>query len=184
MPALVRVYEDETAIFGRVRNVALVGWREAPSVAAIRAWQRLGHTIGKDHPGAGACIDVIVRGTPRFGDDVRRAAEEMARDPKIFERGIAHVTLIPGLAGTAVRAFIQTILLVTRPPTPTKVFADVGSATTWMTPRISSAVPVEPRRHARIADTSPPPPAEIAAQTWTEPELRGVCDELVAALAP
>ena len=162
MSALVRTYEDETAIFGRVRNVALVGWREAPSVAAIRAWQRLGHTIGKDHPGAGACIDVIVRGTPRFGEDVRRAAEEMARDPKIFGRGIAHVTLIPGLAGTAVRAFIQTILLVARPATPTKVFADVRSATTWMTPRIS----------------------DVTKQTWTEPELRGACDQLVVALAP
>ena len=99
MSGLVRVYEDDTAIFGRVRNVALVGWREAPSVAAIRAWQR---------------------------------------------------------------AFIQTILLVARPPTPTKVFADVRGATTWMTPRIS----------------------DVTGQTWTEPELRGACDELVVALAP
>ena len=103
MSALERVYEDgDVGLRRRVRNVGFIGWREAPvGVGTIRAWRRLGHTIGKDHPGAGACIDIIpLRGTPRFGEDVRKAAEEMARDTKIFESGIAHVTLIPGLAGT------------------------------------------------------------------------------------
>ena len=145
-------------MMARVRNVAFVGWRDAPTATQMREWHRLAHLLAKEHGATSACIDIVVRGTPRFTDDVRRSAEELARDAKAFPIGIAHVLLIPGLAGTAVRAFIQTILLVSRPPNPAKVVGDLASAVGWLGPK-------------------------LAAHGWTERELRARCDEMVQLLA-
>jgi hypothetical protein len=150
-----QVYESERGVFVEHRNVAVVGWREAPEVADIRAWHRLGQTMTREH-GKCACIDIVLRGTPRFSDEVRRASEELARDPKIFELGFAHAMLMPGLGGSAVRAFIGTILLVTRPPVPAKVLGDVSAAVEWLLPKLGGA--------------------------WTAQELRAVCEHVVVQL--
>lgn len=137
MSTLTTIHEDERVILARVRNVAFVGWRAEPQATHIREWHRLGKSIAREHPGAGACVDVVMGGTPRFPDDVRKASEELARDSKSFERGIAHVILMPGLAGTAVRTFIQTVLLVSRTAVPAKVVGDTRSASVWLGPRIA-----------------------------------------------
>jgi hypothetical protein len=77
-----------------------------------------------------------VQGTPSFSDETRLEAERFASDPKIFELGVAHVILIPGLGGTAVKAFINTILLVARPPAPAKAFDNLPAAVDWMLPKL------------------------------------------------
>jgi len=151
-------FEDERAVMGTVRNVAFVGWREAPLVAHVREWHRLGRNIAKAHPGAGACIDIVLRGTPKFGEDVRKEAIRMASDRHVFELGFAHAILVPGFTGTAVRAFIGTVLLVARPAAPTKVFGDVTSAVHWLAP-------------------------SLAPHGWKEADLRAACDDVVARLA-
>jgi hypothetical protein len=150
-----QVYESERGVFVEHRNVAVVGWRDAPDVADIHAWHRLGQSMTKEH-GKCACIDVVMRGTPRFSDEVRRASEELARDTKIFELGFAHALLMPGLGGSAVRAFIGTILLVTRPPAPAKVLGDVPAAVDWLLPKLGEG--------------------------WTRGELVAACDHVVARL--
>jgi hypothetical protein len=155
---LDRILVDDRAVIARIRNVGFVGWRDAPTIEHMVAWHRLARTLHKEH-GASACIDVVVRGTPRFTEDVRRSAEELARDPKAFELGMVHALLMPGMAGTAVRMFIQTVLLVGRAPNPVKVASDIPSALGWLGPR-------------------------VAAHGWTERELREGCDELIAALGP
>ncbi len=159
MARLDRILVDDRAVIARIRNVGFVGWRDAPTLDHMVAWHRLARTLHKEHGAANACIDVVVRGTPRFTEDVRRAAEELARDTKAFELGLVHALLIPGMAGTAVRMFIQTVLLVGRPANPVKVVSDIPSALGWLGPR-------------------------VAAHGWTERELREACDELIAALGP
>lgn len=152
MVAPKTLYESARGFFVEKRNVLIVVWRDAPDLADIRAWHRLGLFMAKEHA-TSACIDVVVAGTPRFSDDVRRAAEELARDERIFPLGIAHVLLIPGLGGSAVRAFIGTILLVARPPAPAKVVGDVPSAIAWLLPKLGAG--------------------------WTAAELRAECDAAV-----
>ena len=147
--------DDDTALITIARNVAVCGWRNAPRVEHVRTWHRAGREIARAFPGVGASVDIVVRGTPHFTDDVRKAAEEMARDTHVFDLGIAHAVLIPGFAGTAVRAFIGTVLLISRPATPTKVMGDLGQAVAWLAPR-------------------------IAKQGWTEAELLTTCDAVRA----
>ena len=143
------------ALFASVRNVAIVGWREAPLPEDIREWHRFGQTMARTHPAGSACVDIVVRGTPNFSDETRAAALRFASDPRIFTLGIAHAILLPGMAGTAVRTFINTILLVARPPAPAKAFGDLSGTVDWLLPKLES---------------------------WTRGELLAACEDVRARL--
>jgi hypothetical protein len=153
----VRPFLDDRAFYSVLRNVMIVGWRDAPLADHIREWHRIGKEVAREHRGTGACFNIVLRGTPRFSDDMRKATEKFAADDDVFELGTAHVILIPGLAGTAVRAFIQTILLVSRSKAPNKVFKSVDESVLWMAPR-------------------------LAPHGWTSREIQTACDEVVRAL--
>jgi hypothetical protein len=47
------------------------------------------------------------------------------------------VVTIPGFKGIAVMSFINTFLLLGRPPRPTKVFRSLEDAIAWTAPRLS-----------------------------------------------
>ena len=49
-----------------------------------------------------------------------------------FRLGAAHLIAVGGLAGTATRAFLSTAVLIGRPRTPTKVFAQPREACEWL----------------------------------------------------
>jgi hypothetical protein len=56
----------------------------------------------------------------------------------VFLRAVtAHVVDVPGLAGTAVRTFLSTVLLVARPGAPHKVFAKLSEGAAWLAPLLS-----------------------------------------------
>jgi len=153
----VRPFLDERGVVRVERNVVIFGWRDAPTANHILEWHRIGREVAKTYPRAGACVDVVLRGTPRFTDDMRRATEKLAADDNVFELGSVHVILLPGLAGTAVRAFIGTVLLVTRSKTPNKVVATIDEAVAWMAPR-------------------------VAPTGWTRAALQTACEEVMGAL--
>lgn len=88
---------------------------------------------------------------------MRRATEKFASDENVFELGTAHVILLPGLAGTAVRAFIQTIVLVSRSKSPNKVFRRIEDSVAWLTPI-------------------------LAPHGWTARDLQTACESVVRAL--
>jgi len=70
---------------------------------------------------------------------------QLNADPTAFALGSARVLLIPGLAGVAVRAFMNTLTLVTRTKRPVEVFGDTHLATRWLAPRIAAGgVPWSP----------------------------------------
>lgn len=130
------MHADERSVLATLQNVAFAGWRDAPQVEDIRRWHQLGRAVQAAHPGRGCCFDVVVRGRPDFGEAMRRETVKFASDPDIFQLGFAHVVIAPGLVGSAVRAFIGTILLVARPPAPAKVFGEVDAAVEWMAPSL------------------------------------------------
>lgn len=131
------IYEDERLVMGRAGTLLLLGWREAPLLDHVRRWHELGRTIAREHPGQGACIDVVYGGTPSFGEDMRKAAVAMAADPDFCPLGIAHPIVVPGMVGTAVRAFVSTVILVSRAPAPAKVTPDLRTAVRWLAPRVA-----------------------------------------------
>ncbi len=131
-----RVYERPHALMIQSGNLALIGWTDAPRYEDVVAWHQLGKSMSREFPGGSACIDVVVRGTPNFTDDVRRATVKMAGDPNIFSFGFAHVIRMPGFAGTAVRSFIGTVIMLARTPAPSRVFGDAASAASWLAPKM------------------------------------------------
>lgn len=156
--SLTPVHEDATMSLFSAEELAFIVWRDAPTGDQVRRWHRfaLEHARGPYAPGA--CVDIIVRGTPRFSDEVRREAQRLASDPKVFPRGIAHVILLGGLPGSAVRAFIQTVLLVTKQIAPAKVFGDFGAAASWT---------------EKLLDAGP----AAASARWTAADIRSLSSQ-------
>lgn len=153
---LTPVFEDASVSMLFAENLAVVAWRAAPQAEHMRRWHRFALEHGRGPHAPGACVDIIVRGTPSFSDEMRRETNRFASDTKVFPRGMAHVVLVDGLIGSAVRAFIGTIMLVARPVAPAKVFGDLDAASRWVLPLLGS---------------------ERGGARWTAPEIRSLTEE-------
>lgn len=141
------LYEDATLRVWAVRNVLGVVWFEAPTLEQMRELTRIGKVRGRTHPDGLGLFQLVVRGTPRFTDEVRAEVERVARE-NVFARGGAHVILVDGLAGSAARAFLSTVLLIRRRRAPTKVFGDIGEAATWFAREVGG--PCQPSELERM----------------------------------
>lgn len=128
---LTHVYADERALFAHAGGLLLCGWRDAPTMVQMRALAEHGRRVEKER-GPLALLNVAFGGVPRFPDDVRNYAAELTRDAGLFQIGRAHVVTIPGFVGAAVGAFINTFMLLGRPPRPTKMFRDIAEAARWL----------------------------------------------------
>jgi hypothetical protein len=93
------------------------------SLAYARSW-----------PDGTGFLNLIVSGTPRFSEEVRNELAEMARQRQVPELGTAHIVAVDGFRGTAVRAFLGTLFILSRPKTPTKVFGNGHDAGRWLAP--------------------------------------------------
>jgi hypothetical protein len=69
---------------------------------------------------------------PRFNDEARKAAAQLARDIAPIATGTAHVILLDGFAGAATRMFLSTLTLLSRAPTPTTVHSTVAAGAAWL----------------------------------------------------
>jgi hypothetical protein len=163
------IHVDDESVMGKCRNLGLVGWRAAPGVEHVRRWRSLGHSLDAANPGGSACIDLVLSGTPKISEEVRREAEQFASDPRVFRRGIAHIIELPGLAGAAVRAFISTVILVARPPAPAKAFGDIKTASTWLVSKLTAD-------GGSLASKTEPP------VIWTAGEVTAAYEALVSRL--
>lgn len=134
------VYSDERALFVHASDLFLCGWRDAPTMVQMRALAEHGARTEKEH-GPLALINVAFGGVPTFPDDVRTYAAELTRDAALFQTCRAHVVTIPGFVGAAVGAFINTFMLLGRPPRPTKMFRAVDEAARWVSPQVARRDP-------------------------------------------
>lgn len=127
-----RLIEEGTLRMLVERNLVVAAWREAPTVAQLRALERAGRSLEDQLPGKNVLLNLMISGTPNFSAEVREEAIRLSGVPDIFSLAAAHVILAQGLVGTAVRAFLSTVVLLSKPPTPTKIFGDKTPATTWL----------------------------------------------------
>lgn len=72
---------------------------------------------------------------PRFDDAVRQSAAKMARDITPVAAATAHVLLLDGFSGAAVRMFLSTLTLLMRSSAPTSVHATVAAGAIWLAER-------------------------------------------------
>lgn len=134
--ALLELYADERVSMGHDGPLFLCGWADAPTMVQMRA---LGEHGRRAEAVAGplALVNIAFGGVPKFSDDVRKISAEFTRDASLFARSRAHVVTIPGFKGVAVMSFINTFLLLGRPPRPTKVFRAVDEAVRWTAGQLS-----------------------------------------------
>lgn len=121
------------------RNLLVFAWFDVPSVAVTREVARVARTVAKKHPSGSGLMNVFLGGTPRFSDEVRAEIVKIDHDPSLFPLGIARVILVPGLAGVAVRVFLNTVTLLARQPLrPVQAFSGFSQAAAWLAPRLES----------------------------------------------
>jgi hypothetical protein len=133
----LHVLHDEPSfgIAGR-RNLVVALWRDAPQVAWFQAIRDTTWPYADRWPEGAGWINLILSGTPRFSEEVRREAAAISTRDDIYRQGTAHVVTLEGLRGSATRAFLSTIFLLARSRTPTRVFADVAAAADWIAPKL------------------------------------------------
>lgn len=106
-------------------------WYDAPTLSDMRALLKAADSLRREYPGGTALLNVIKSGTPMFEQSVRLEAQRLTREGH-FSLAVAHLVLVGGLAGAAVRAFLGTVTLVGRPKDPTRVFGAAGDALAWL----------------------------------------------------
>lgn len=125
------LFQDERVAFYGLDQLFVAVWDDAPLMPQMKALGEYGRAF-ESEAGPVALMNIAADGTPTFSDDVRRIAADFTRDPTLFQVARAHVILMTGFAGVAVRAFINTFLLLGNPPRPTRMLSSVDSAAQWL----------------------------------------------------
>ncbi|MBK8251731.1 MAG: hypothetical protein IPK82_03575 [Polyangiaceae bacterium] len=121
------------------KNLALSVWTGAPSAGQIKTFYRHSERFVHAHPAGQILCSIVLRGTPDFSQETRTELAKMVKDHKLFSLGSAHLILLSGLAGTAVRTFLNTVVLIAKPTAPFRVFAEKGAAVVWLHTQLSKA---------------------------------------------
>lgn len=122
------------------KNLVIVRWSTSPSAAQFKMLREASEAVASEYGGSGL-LNVVVQGVPRFDEDMRTEAARISKSEGQRGLGVAHVVLLPGLAGTTVRAFLSTIALVARPKAPTSTFDALDPAARWLAERLAARVP-------------------------------------------
>lgn len=141
MARLELVHDDGTMRQWYCRNVQIVAWFDAPTLEQMHAYGRAASALSMRFDRKSALMNIIAGGTvPRFSSEVREAAATYTREGA-HQIGAAHILLLSGLLGSSVRAFLSTMMLLGRPPNPTKVFGDLDTASLWMARNLTERSP-------------------------------------------
>jgi hypothetical protein len=132
------------------KNLGIAVWSASPDVSQIRALHRISDRFARSKPAGHALLSAIVRGTPTFSQEVRDELVKLLRH-RSYTLGTAHLVLLDGLGGTAVRAFMSTVLLIARPPAPHRVFGKQDDALTWLFAQLRNAPEVWTQQELRDA---------------------------------
>ena len=134
-------FDDPVLRLSSVDNIAIAAWFDAPPEPAyLERTTAFLKALHARHPGGIAFVNLICGGTPRFSEPVRKATTASMRDVTV-ELGTAHVVLIGGFRGTATRMFLSSMMLLSRPPHPSKICVTVDEALAWMLPHCGAAAP-------------------------------------------
>ena len=116
-----------------VERVLFALWEVVPTMASMRRLQVAGDRHRDTLNGRKQVfVNVVEGGIPNFTDEVRKEAVRHAQRSAPWRLATAHIVLIPGMRGVAVRSFMSTMLLLGKPPVPTRVFNDMTQAAQWL----------------------------------------------------
>lgn len=125
------LYHDDTYVLATAGRLMVTCYWDAPKVEHILKITELGLAWDRANENRTAFAQFIVDGTPRFASEVRDAATNIAKS-KMFRLGTANVVEVGGLRGSATRAFLSTVSLLSRSSYPYKVYANPEDAADWL----------------------------------------------------
>lgn len=131
-----KIYQDRNFRLVSHRNVMIAVWSDAPTLPQVRILHREADQFAKQNPSGQAFVNLITGGVPVFTEAVRDELVKMIKSTTNFTLGSAHVLLVTGMTGSAVRAFMSTVMLLARPKAPNRVFATIADAVTWVHGRL------------------------------------------------
>ncbi len=129
----------------------IAGWNDAPTPQTLWDLRSAGQEE-EQRRGPMALLNIAFAGRPSFSDDVRRAARRLTADAQLFRTSRAHVVLLSGIPGATVRAFVNTFILLARPPVPTKMLGSVRDALRWTGQHLDAEPLDESATLAALAD--------------------------------
>lgn len=121
-----------------MRELFLCRWVDAPLLPQMNEMERVARAYEAQQPTGCSLANVVVDGTPVFSNEVRRRSTELTGDPTLFDGFRAHVVLLGGLRSLAVRSFINTFLLLGKPPRPSRALSSIPEAVDWMLPQLQT----------------------------------------------
>lgn len=139
MAANQRIYQDRNFRLESHRNVMIAVWSEAPTLPQARVLHREAELFAKHNPGGQSFANIVAGGVPMFTEPVRDELVKLGKSHSIFTLGSAHIILVGGMAGSAVRAFLSTVFLISRPQAPNRVFGSIAEAVTWLHGRLGGS---------------------------------------------
>ncbi len=130
------LHEDPILRMAARRNVTFAVWGGAPNVAQVQAFQRTADLVAKRGGPEQALVSVVLRGAPKFTEEVRDGFVRIVKNREMYRLGQGHLILLEGMGGTAVRAFLSTVKLLARNPTPMGVFGKTEETLLWVLDRL------------------------------------------------
>jgi hypothetical protein len=155
------LYKEAAFRLGVCQNLVIPAWSTTPDVAHIRAFGRALGAVAAKYQRDFGVFDVVLGGKPSIDERTREVLIEVLRDPRFDGHIAAHVVMLPSFQGAAVRAFLNTVALVSRMRTTSRSFSELREAAAWMAPRLSQG----------------------GRETWTEEEVLAAQAEVTGPLA-
>ena len=125
-------YHDDVLVLLVRHNILALAWYNAPRAGHLLEVMRQVHAVHRATQISPCLYNIVIRGTPRFPDEVREDAARLVRETSDYRSTTAHVIEVEGLAGTAARMFLSTMVLLSRHKPNVRVFSDHQEAATWI----------------------------------------------------
>ena len=113
-------------------HLIVVAWTATPTVELVREFADANRRLRRRFPEGAAMVNLVLRGAPRFEGEVLKETAALLKEVSPWRSATAHVILVDGFAGAAVRSFLSTLNLLARSSRPVKVSGDIESAVDWL----------------------------------------------------
>jgi hypothetical protein len=129
---------DEVHASATFRDVLLVIWRQAPTLAALDDVHEAARQLTEAAPDGIGVLGVAQAGMPMIGAVERRRAGDLLKEFGAHIRALASVIEGSGFLAGTTRSVMTAITLMARPPSPVKIFATVAEAVAWQAPLVGA----------------------------------------------
>lgn len=125
------IHRDEVVHVVASGPLTVAAWWNPPARPQIQALSRANEAQRQRYGDRAALANLVADSDPRLPNELREAAAMIAEHGD-SGAAAAHVVLVRGLPGVAIRTFFSSMRLVARPRVPTRVFDDREEAARWL----------------------------------------------------